>query len=549
MPPTDTPSKTPRDILRVIFQRKTIFLLTAGLVAIVALYFSLQVPLKYTGTTRFERRSDAAAQTDKDLGALGFDQIRLTLTNELSGYAAIERAIEELGLTAGLPHNAEGKLTQAGQLAKREIIRTIQEGLSVKWDVRSESIDSIRVSLTHHDRDLAQKIPDLLVQNYINTVNQKILVRLKASRDFLLKQFSNAEQRFKAAQQAKYEFENRYKVSSTEMPWILVERMQEMQAQVQANERQLEIARKNYAKLIAERDRIARGEAPSQVIYGPNPELERLNRELRGLRELLEEAILLNNMTEKHPRVQGLRQSIELVKKRLKQTPPEVVMQKIYGSGEGIDTFAAQAAAAQAQIELLEQRLAYAQSRAEGYRDQQDNQNQHRAAYADLIEKVDNAEDEVQSWRGRLNQVEMALAAEAAKRRTHLETVERARRQYLPSSPNFIKLLAVSLGGGLIAGGALVFGLTLMDRTIATSDGAEKYFDVPCYGSIQEIVTLRERATRRLMKWLVWPAVSALLIGVIVYLTTALFLRLKRPDEYQLWEQSPAVLLRDIMEE
>lgn len=549
MPPTDAPSKTPRDILRVIFQRKTIFLLTAGLVAIIALYFSLQVPLKYTGTTRFERRSDAAAQTDKDLGALGFDQIRLTLTNELSGYAAIERAIEELGLTAGLPHTAEGKLTQAGQLAKREIIRTIQEGLSVKWDVRSESIDSIRVSLTHHDRDLAQKIPDLLVQNYINTVNQKILVRLKASRDFLLKQFSNAEQRFKAAQQAKYDFENRYKVSSTEMPWILVERMQEMQAQVQANERQLEIARKNYAKLIAERDRIARGEAPSQVIYGPNPELERLNKELRGLRELLEEAILLNNMTEKHPRVQGLRQSIELVKKRLKQTPPEVVMQKIYGSGEGIDTFAAQAAAAQAQIELLEQRLEYARSRAEGYRDQQDNQNQHRAAYADLIEKVENAEDETQSWRGRLNQVEMALAAEAAKRRTHLETVERARRQYLPSSPNFVKLLAVSLGGGLIAASALVFGLTLMDRTIATSDGAEKYFDVPCYGSIQEIVTLRERATRRLMKWLVWPAVSAVLIAVIVYLTTALFLRLKRPDEYQLWEQSPTVLLRDLMEE
>lgn len=549
MPPTDAPSKTPRDILRVIFQRKTIFLLTAGLVAIIALYFSLQVPLKYTGTTRFERRSDAAAQTDKDLGALGFDQIRLTLTNELSGYAAIERAIEELGLTAGLPHTAEGKLTQAGQLAKREIIRTIQEGLSVKWDVRSESIDSIRVSLTHHDRDLAQKIPDLLVQNYINTVNQKILVRLKASRDFLLKQFSNAEQRFKAAQQAKYDFENRYKVSSTEMPWILVERMQEMQAQVQANERQLEIARKNYAKLIAERDRIARGEAPSQVIYGPNPELERLNKELRGLRELLEEAILLNNMTEKHPRVQGLRQSIELVKKRLKQTPPEVVMQKIYGSGEGIDTFAAQAAAAQAQIELLEQRLEYARSRAEGYRDQQDNQNQHRAAYADLIEKVENAEDETQSWRGRLNQVEMALAAEAAKRRTHLETVERARRQYLPSSPNFVKLLAVSLGGGLIAASALVFGLTLMDRTIATSDGAEKYFDVPCYGSIQEIVTLRERDTRRLMKWLVWPAVSAVLIAVIVYLTTALFLRLKRPDEYQLWEQSPTVLLRDLMEE
>jgi uncharacterized protein involved in exopolysaccharide biosynthesis len=549
MPPAEPQRKTPRDLLRVIFQRKTIFLLTASLVSIIALALSLQVPLKYTGTTRFERRSDAAAQSDKDRGALGFDQIRLTLTHELSGYAAIERAIEELGLTAGLPHNAEGKLTQAGQLAKREMIREIQEGLSVKWDVRSESIDSIRVSLTHHERTLAQKIPDLLVQNYINTVNQKILVRLKGSRDFLLKQFSNAEQRFKAAQKAKYEFENRYKVSSTEMPWILVERMQEMQAQAQANERQLEIARKNYAKLIAERDRIARGEAPSQVIYGPNPELERLNKELRGLRERLEESILLMNMTEKHPRVQGLRQSIELVKKRLLQTPPEIVMQKIYGSGEGIDSFAAQAAAAQAQIEIVEQRLEYARTRAEGYRDQQDNQNQHRAAYADLIEKVDNAEDEAQSWRGRLNQVEMALAAEAAKRRTHLETVERARRQFLPSSPNLLKLLAMSLGGGIIAGGALVFGLTLMDRTISTSEGAEKLFDVPCYGSIQEIVTLRERATRRLMNWLLWPAVSAVLIGAILYLATSLFLRLKRPDEYKLWQQSPTLLLQDIMEE
>ena len=50
-----------RNLVRQIFRRKTLFLLGAALAAIVGLLGAHYAPLKDTGRTVFERRTDAAA--------------------------------------------------------------------------------------------------------------------------------------------------------------------------------------------------------------------------------------------------------------------------------------------------------------------------------------------------------------------------------------------------------------------------------------------------------------------------------------------------------
>lgn len=532
---------TPRDVLRMVFRRRRLFVLGAAVFAIAALIGAQYWPLKYTGMTYFERRTDPASLEAARNRTESFESIKLTLQHELVGRTAIERAVEELGLTKGVPRGRDGELTLQGKMAKQALVQRLMANVQIRWDVRSQDVDLVSVSFTHDDPNLAQDMPNTLVRNYITQVSEQIVERLKAGRDFLLKQVNECDGRLDEATKQRIEFEARYGGMLPESPSALLDSQREVASDMDTVRRQHLVATQKLERLKALAEKTPdSAEEPVQVIRGPNPELERLKEELRKYQDQLDSAINLRHMTDNHPTVQTLHKKIEELTEQVVQTPEETVLQKVFGSDATDEGLSMALAGAQSEVEMGSSELERLQGRLTTVQNLVANYAPIREQYLKLLKKVTEVEVEKTNWQGRLTGVDMALSAEVAKRRTHLNAVQLAEKQFRPSSPQLLYVLGLALAGGLAFGGGLVFLGNTLDRSIATTEDAAKHFDLPVFGVVGEIVTPRERVWRTTRWLVVEPMVALFLLGVIGLTSINIVLWINYPEQYAVWRANPS---------
>jgi uncharacterized protein involved in exopolysaccharide biosynthesis len=537
--------KTVRDLLRIVFRRRWVFLVGAALFAVVTLIGAHSLPRKYTGTTKFERRTDAAvAGTETGTAAsASFSTFKLTLRHDLTGYNAVRQIAEELGLTEGLPHDLEGHLTPAGARAKMMLVNQLRRRVRVRWMVGSAKVDLIAISMTDSDPELARRVPDALVKNYINNVSERIKERLTSSRDFLDKQLRESERRLSEINRRRIRFEtdNRGKMFSS--PGELQDRIQQIVTDLHTLRRQKKEVEQTMVRLIALRRKATSRPTsqPVQIVRGPNPQLRRLQEQLRSWNEALDS--MLMQMKPAHPKVKAAMAKIAQLEKRIAETPKEVVIEKVFepeGTDEkDLEGFAVNMEAAKAKWDTVKDEIERQQNRLDDLNALLKNFIPMYEEYKEILASQEKEKAEADRWRKRLTDIQMALAAEAAKRRTHLETIEAAQRQFRPSSPDLKMVLGFALLGGVGFGGALVFLLNLLDRTIATAEDASKYFEVPVHGIIGEIVTRRDIAWRRFKRWVIGPTVALVLLVAVGASITSIVLRVRYPNQYEQWRTSP----------
>lgn len=540
----DKRKPTPRDILRMAFRRRRMFVLGAAVFAISALIGAEYMPLKYTGTTIFERRTDTASLETTRSRTEMFESIKLTLQHELVGRTAMERAVTELNLTRGMHRGPDGELTFEGQMAKQELVKRLMDRTQAKFDVRSPEVDLISVSFTDEDPDLAQKMPNTLVRNYITKISEEIVSRLTQSRDFLQTQVRNADGRLQEATRERIDFEAQHGGMLPDSPSALQERMRQLSTDMDTIRRQGAVATQALERLkaMAEKAADAPGE-PIQVVKGPNPELDRLKEDLRTFKDDLANALTLRHMTEKHPTVQTLHKKIEEIEKEIEETPEETVIQKVYGSEGPGDNLAMALAAAQSEVEMADKELERLQGRLNAVQLLVANYAPVRQAYLELSTKVGELEAEKKSWHDRLTGVQMALEAEVAKRRTHLNAVQLAEKQFRPSSPKVLYVLGFALVGGLAFGGAVVFLSNTLDRSISATQDAAKHFGLPVCGVIDEIVTPGERLWRNVRRFIAEPTIALILVAIIGVASLNIALWLHYPEEHKQWKDDPTAFV------
>jgi uncharacterized protein involved in exopolysaccharide biosynthesis len=515
--------------------------------------------VEYTGTTKFERRSDPAMESAAGRGSMSFETIKLTLTHELAGLQAIERAVDELGLTQGLAHDADGHLTKAGRQAKQELVRGLMQKVNVSWEVRSENVDLVSVSVTHSDPNVAQDLPDTLVKNYISLVSRRTREWLTASRDFLMDQVQDAEARVKELTDKKIDFETRHAGTMPESPGALHERIAEVESDVKSLRRRRTAAKQTLARLDALEEKQKKQpttqpaeeeEKPLRVIRGPNPERKRLQEKLAQAEEQLNNLLTVNHMTEKHPTVITLKSRIKSIEKQIEETPEEIVIQKIFGEGDGGQSgtvYAAAIAAARSEYETTTDELARQEARLDALQALMSNFAPIRQEYLAIVDQLKKAVKEADRWRKDLTSIEMKLAAEVAKRRTHLNAVEAAQPQYRPSSPKPMMVIGFAFIGGLGFAAAIVFLTNLLDRTLTTPEEVQSNFGVPVCGVIGEIRTRRERLVGGLGRFVVMPILGLVIIAAIGTATFSLTLWLKQPANYKQWRAAPVPYIQQIV--
>ncbi len=275
---------------------------------------------------------------------------------------------------------------------------------------------------------------------------------------------------------------------------------------------------------------------PLRVVKGPNPELRRLQDQLHEFKNKLEVALTLKCMTEKHPTVQTLRSKISQLRQHLQQTPAETVLQTLYDSGAMRRDAALQLAVSESDVQVISEELERLQQRLRSYQSLVADSGPVRQEHLEIIRALEEQQAEARRWQQRRTDVQMALAAELAKRRTHLDAVESAQRARRPLFPRLWMILGLAVIGGLAFGGGTALFADAVDRSVVTMEDAAQYFGVPVHGVIGEIATVHQRAVQRFKRWIVAPAISLIVLSVLGLSGLSVVLRLQYPEKHREWK-------------
>jgi len=538
-------SLTLHNIIQLLLMRWRLLMVAAVLFAIGTIVYAHYLPLKYTGTTIFERRQDPAADQTSYQGSESFEARKLTLKHELAGQGATTEAVEKLGLTRGLPRDSNGQLTLAGQQAKNNLVEQVMEKVSIQWEVSSRQVDLVSVGFTDSDPWLAEHMPNTLVENYINRVSENAVERLSESRAFLENQVKICDNRFSELMKQRIDFEVKNAGVLPDSPASLNEGIVHLNTDIDTLRFQHAMAEQEVARLEglgpigvnSTNEPNITTDKPLQVHYGTNPEYTRLKEELQKTKEMLTAVLDIKN--EKHPDVEILRQKIARLEQQLELTPPETILQTVYGTNKENTDLAMRLLAKQSEAEMTEKELDRLQNRLDSHQNLLSNFGPIRREYLEIVKKIEDQQAELAQWEGRLRDVHMALAGEVAKRRTHLNAVQPALKQFNPSSPLFWRVLAFAVVGGLAFGVGTIIMASRLDRSIMTPEQAAHSFDFPVFGYVDVILTPRRLLLQRIKRWILTPIISLILAAALFVSCFSLFLRLDSPEQYKQWREAP----------
>jgi len=239
------------------------------------------------------------------------------------------------------------------------------------------------------------------------------------------------------------------------------------------------------------------------------------------------------------------------LRQEISETPEQVQIETVYDRRDpqqvpNID-LTVEIASAQSDVEVATRQIARLETQLADCRELSQNFAPIRQEYEQILAKLTKREQDRAGWQSRYREVEMALEAERAKRRTHHESVLAAQHQYRPSSPSLLMILGFALAGGLAFGGGLVFVVHWLDRSINTPEQAAREFDVPVQGVIGEIVTPRRRVFRGLRRWVAGPVISLIVLAVLAGCALNVVLWLQYPDEHRQWRRAPIQFVRSVV--
>ncbi|MBE3133398.1 MAG: hypothetical protein IMZ55_07980, partial [Acidobacteria bacterium] len=268
-------------------------------------------------------------------------------------------------------------------------------------------------------------------------------------------------------------------------------------------------------------------------------------KEIKDYKDRLEQATTISRMTDNHPTVKTLKMKIEQLegkKKYIEDTEPEVVIQKVFdtrpAASKGSVDVTMAIAGAQAEVDMTTGELERLEARRKHIDGLLANYAPVRQQYLEIIKKFGEQQAEKDRWQTRLTEVQMALSAEVAKRRTHLNQLQLAEKQFRPSSPKLTYILGFALVGGLAFGAGLVFFMNVLDRSISTTQEAGTHFGLPVFGVIREIVTPSQRRWRHIRRLIIEPVAALLLLAVTAVAGLNIVLWLQSPEEYEQWNKN-----------
>lgn len=545
------------DLITMVRMRLHLFAFSMSVFIVGALVYAHYVPLQYEGEATFQRTKDPTLVQDIR-GSESFESRKLTLREDLAGRKAVTELVLDpnLGLMKGFSYDEYGNLTEEGELQKQQLINRLIDSISVRWNVQSSHIDIISLSFQDSDPRLAEEVPNTLVDNYIEHETRKALATLLEMRDeYLGRQLEKSERELAALFNERIEFETQQMEETGILPsnpTALYETLNRTGMDIESLKRQKDKVEQEYNVLneLMNESIGPQGDPnievePSQVHYGPNPEYAQVQSELKTAQQTLDEYLNMRMMTENHPRVVMARQTIGRLEERLAETPPQAVVERVYGGGQNVDMLKLQWLTKKSEFNIISSELERLENLQAAREELANNFSVKRAQYEKILKQIEDKQREYDQWKAQYNKVDMSLKAELENRRTQLEVLLPAQEQFLPSSPSFEKFFGIALLGGIVFGTGMVFLSLRLDQSIFSPEQALRYFKIPVCGYTDVIMTPGRKVLRRFNQLVVVPVVAVILVGAMVISLYSLSLRLNHPLEYEKWQASPMQYVQD----
>ena len=538
-------------LVAVLRYRRWLFILPtlAGMIA--ALFFCLHQPREYALRGVFERRLDPViTNLVTSQSPYSFETLRRSLVLNMLGYEAIDRVVEDLGLTKAFPREADGALTRQGQARKQALIRDLQPQLQVVLLEQSSKQDLIEVRYKGNDAALGVKMVRQLTDNYIAQTRSRITRIIQDTQSFFSRE---AERRKQQANQKELELiamSSQHPGVNPATPDLLDQRLLTAKQAGEQSESQLAevesdiAARQSYLSNLAEQEAHGGANRTTQPsLYStqllPNPQRAKLGNEIDQVQANITHAKTVNQMTDAHPYVVGLRQKLNQLRAEFEQLP-EAISGELANSGSAIaaNSYEAQRqrigtelAALQKKRDPLAKDLDRRRSEQAYLEKEKESLSERRQAFMVGQQELGNLKSDLTVWERNLASINQLLTAESEDRGIKFAIVEQARAPRKPNSPTLAGVLMVAGGVGLALGAALVFLREIFDRSLRYPARVRELLGVPVLESIGEIVVGQPRTQQRRGTVLITVAavqgLGVLAMGALNYLS------IEQPGLYQ----------------
>lgn len=525
------------DLLRLVFRRKKLFVLSCAVIALAGMIVWHFVPVKYTGNTVFE----FSLQTSNDLSNTGehsFGSLKERAQHDIAGYEAVEQAALAEGFFEGLPRDEQGELTQEGKAARDTLIQDWMKAVTIKFEARTKQEDLVTVSFSDRDPRTAQRMPNALVAGYVNRTYEKLRQDLKDQHDFLQGRVDQCQKLMDELTQRKIKFETEHAGLLPDNPAALHDKLVSTKADLERRQQQQVLTRTTLQRLKAlQHQSSTMPTSPSQLVRKPNPQRKTVEDQLLKARNDRTDAVLLKGMTSEHPTVVGMDKQIRELEAQLAATPVDVVEETTY-TATPLDLSMA-IATSESELEASTGDIARLQTNLQNYEKLWSNFAPVRTDYLQFVKEWDDRNAEAAQWRNRMRSVEEALGATMGNRLAHLKTVQSARELVVPSFPTPLIAFGAAVSGAAILAVGVILLARVMDRTISSSEDVQKYLGLPVQAVIPEIITARQRSMRRLRNWTLGPLLVAAMAVALGLASMSLYLRLQDPPGYRMWVRAP----------
>lgn len=511
--------------LWVIFRRHFWrFFLPAVLVAVMVLVIGLILPRKYRAEAHFERSTDLALSEMTDRGASdAFKDSRGQITLEINSNAAISNVLRKL----------DGRLREMGVVQGDEDLKALARDVARKvvphWELRTPESDRVRLEYTGSHPIATKLIVNGLVEHYIETTRQSMEDRLTRSSEFFQQELARHRAKLDALESEVLKFEIEYGELLPEHPYGLQSRIAEAQntvTELVARRESIEL------KIDAIIEELSKEPVFVQVeVMGPNPELARLEGELRELRSELAEMTTVYKMTDAHPDIQIKNKELARLRLQAQEIPPEVVTSRTQRENPKRSELELRLSDARADNKALSEQIKAYKGRIDLMGGETDQMYAVRSQYRKLTRETSQAQRQINFWQDNLRRVDMALTADTNQRGVQLKFLSPANASSMPISPNLFQVYTAAFILAIGAGVLSVFFAHRSDESFSSQDELGKNVSIPILGSVGELISQRQMQIRRLRNMVLYPGGVTAAASVVMAVGFVLYLDLEHPEK------------------
>ncbi|MBH05410.1 MAG: hypothetical protein CMJ20_03730 [Phycisphaeraceae bacterium] len=539
-----------REWLDIVLRHKKKLFFVSVPVTVTVIIASHYWERKYTAPAIVEVRTQLATeQINSPVATSAVKPIRSLLRQDLTSRRAISQVIDDEGLTHDLEFTADGELTKRGQILKNKMIKEMADRVGVNYITRNNSIDRVRISYTDPIPDVAIRVTNRLVDNYIEKASSLFDVQLAETSDFFRKQVDKYSELMNQKEIERLRFEENNPGLNPEDPMSLDAQITQLQA------RKATLAQ-NRAVRLQERESLRAWvvDQPEMITFPvdqENPKLavlrvrvEQLANELYGLRTGTGGAA---PKKDRHPDVKRAKAEISRIEATMQDTVQSVqVASEPQLNQTRIET-EVRIEAMNGELVGLEQQLSDVNNQIMIYQVRKRNFFPLRNQYLTCKRKIEEYKTQLAFWEGRYRDTQVARKAAAARQGISLRVIDRPPEFAMPSEPTLLKILLAAVIIGLGTATAVIILTELLDHSFRNVQHAVDELKLPVLGAVNEIMTPTEMFRRKIFGWGIVPATATailVLLGISIFLVQT---SLTEPQKYSQWISHPIKTISDAL--